>query len=186
MLYVRKTKECRERKKKTFVLSSSLRILQTPFSSLRAPDLFLLLGDPGLLFNLPGNWLSHRSSQQVPRLFPDLLALAAIALFTWGASQLILIPVEIWKPLPEGNPSLASRQNHLRSLEKYWYTGPITDWLIKIPQKFDNKPPPGDSIFSPGLKTEQFMTANCKSSPGIPKIWAPGTNQEVGGGGGVA
>ena len=39
-----KTKEYRE-KKKMFVLSSSLRI----------PDPYFLLGDPGLLINLPRN-----------------------------------------------------------------------------------------------------------------------------------
>ena len=48
--YIILTKECR---KKMFVLSSSLRI----------PDSFLLLGDPGLL-NLPRNWLSQFSSVQ--------------------------------------------------------------------------------------------------------------------------
>ena len=32
---------------------------QTPFSFCRAPDPFLLLGDPGLLINLPGNGLSQ-------------------------------------------------------------------------------------------------------------------------------
>ena len=43
---------------KMFVLSSSLKF-QTPISSSRAPDPFLFLGDPGLLLNLPRNWLSH-------------------------------------------------------------------------------------------------------------------------------
>ena len=43
-----KTKECRG-EKKVFVLSSSLRI----------PDPSLLLGDPGLLINLPRNWYSQ-------------------------------------------------------------------------------------------------------------------------------
>ena len=33
--------------------------LQTPISTLRAPDPFLLLGDPGLLINLPRNLLSQ-------------------------------------------------------------------------------------------------------------------------------
>ena len=33
--------------------------LLTPMSSLRDPDPSLLLGDPGLLINLPRNWLSH-------------------------------------------------------------------------------------------------------------------------------
>ena len=32
---------------------------QTPISSSRAPDPFLLLRNPGLLINLPGDWLSH-------------------------------------------------------------------------------------------------------------------------------
>ena len=32
---------------------------QTPFFFFRAPDPFLLLGDPGLLSNLPRNWLSQ-------------------------------------------------------------------------------------------------------------------------------
>ena len=43
MMYVTKTKECRE--KKMFVLSSSLRI----------PGPYLLLRDPKLLINLPRN-----------------------------------------------------------------------------------------------------------------------------------
>ena len=50
MFCVTKTKECRGGKKKMFVLSSSLRI----------PDPFLLLRDPGLI-SLPRNWLSHLS-----------------------------------------------------------------------------------------------------------------------------
>ena len=33
--------------------------LQTPVSSLKAPDPFLLLRDPGLLINLPRNWFSQ-------------------------------------------------------------------------------------------------------------------------------
>ena len=41
-------------KKKKFVL----------FSSLRTPDPFLLLGDPRLLFSLPGNWLSRVTKSQ--------------------------------------------------------------------------------------------------------------------------
>ena len=32
---------------------------QTPISTSRAPDPFLLLGDPELLINPPRNWLSH-------------------------------------------------------------------------------------------------------------------------------
>ena len=55
--------------------------------------------------------------------------------------------------------------------------------IDKNPQKFDNKPPPGDSSFPLGLKMRQFMIGNCKSSPGIPDILAPGTNQEGGRGG---
>ena len=52
-------------RKKKFVFSSSL----------RAPDPFLLLRDPGLLINLPGNWLFQylswvmRAGGQWPRLW---------------------------------------------------------------------------------------------------------------------
>ena len=48
--------------KKTFVLFSSWGF-QTPISSSRAPDPFLLLGYPGLL-KLPRNWLSHLVGQR--------------------------------------------------------------------------------------------------------------------------
>ena len=36
--------------------------VQTRISSSRAPDHFPLLGDPGLLINLPRNWFSHSPS----------------------------------------------------------------------------------------------------------------------------
>ena len=55
-----KTKECRgEKRGLSFPPPWEF---QTPISSLRAPDLFLLLRDPGLLVNLPRNWLSHIKS----------------------------------------------------------------------------------------------------------------------------
>ena len=53
MFYVTKTKECREEKKK-FVFSP-------PWEP---PDSSLLLGDPGLLINLPRNWLSQNLKSQ--------------------------------------------------------------------------------------------------------------------------
>ena len=55
--------ECRGRKK--FVLFSSLRI-PDPCLCFKTPDPFLLLGDPGLLINLPRNWLSHHLFQNFP------------------------------------------------------------------------------------------------------------------------
>ena len=57
MFYVTKTKECREKKiHLSFPLPWEF---QTPISSLRVLDPSLLLRDPGLLVNLPRNWLSH-------------------------------------------------------------------------------------------------------------------------------
>ena len=49
-----KTKQCRKEH-----LSFPPWEPQTPFSFSRAPDPFLLLRNPGLLINLPRNWLSH-------------------------------------------------------------------------------------------------------------------------------
>ena len=46
---------------------SSLWEFQTSTSSLRAPDPFLLLGDPGLLINLPRNW--HSQNENDSRYF---------------------------------------------------------------------------------------------------------------------
>ena len=48
-----KTKECRGKKRCLFFPSWES---QTPFSSSEAPDPSVLLGDPGLLINLPRNW----------------------------------------------------------------------------------------------------------------------------------
>ena len=56
--YIILTKECRK-KSLSFPLSWEF---QTPISFLRAPDPFLLLGDPGLLIDLPRNWLFHPPS----------------------------------------------------------------------------------------------------------------------------
>ena len=39
---------------------------QTPISSLKAPDPSLLLRDPGILINLPRNWLSHSCVSSIP------------------------------------------------------------------------------------------------------------------------
>ena len=46
------------KKKKKILCFSPPWELQTTISSLRTPDPFLLLGDPGFLINLPKNWLS--------------------------------------------------------------------------------------------------------------------------------
>ena len=54
-----------------YVIISSRRKEKTSvlFSSLRTPDLSLLLWDPGLLINLPRNWLSHQKlGMQLPRI----------------------------------------------------------------------------------------------------------------------
>ena len=45
---------------------------QTPFSFCRAPDPFLLLGDPGLLINLPRNRLSHPNISITPQKFSSV------------------------------------------------------------------------------------------------------------------
>ena len=162
----------------TFVLSSSLRILQTPFSSLRAPDPFLLLGDPGLLINLLGiDSLTGQASRLPgssqtcwpwrPSLFSQLIFHSS-----WN-----LKTTAWWEPKP-GFMSKSSEELRKILLHRSYYR-----LIDKNPQKFDNKPPPGDSSFPLGLKMRQFMIGNCKSSPGIPNILAPGTNQEGGRGG---
>ena len=49
-LTVERSDQTQQKKKKKFVL----------FSSLRASDPFLLVGNPGLLISLPSNWLCHQ------------------------------------------------------------------------------------------------------------------------------
>ena len=73
-----KTKEWRE--KKRCLSFPPPWEFQTPVSTLRASDPFLLLGDPGLLINLPRNWLTSGGDGIPAELFQTLKYDAVIVL----------------------------------------------------------------------------------------------------------
>ena len=60
-LYWTQLKECRQKKSLSFPPPWEF---QTRICTSRASDPFLLLGDPGLLINLPRNWLSQFQMQK--------------------------------------------------------------------------------------------------------------------------
>ena len=87
---------------------------QNPIPSLRASDTFLLLGDPGLLINLPRNWLSHLLL--LPSIFPSKRVFSDVTnTLNWCHCN---VPVS----LPQWFPDPDSTKSHLLLLI-HWHRG---------------------------------------------------------------
>ena len=117
-----KTKECRGKKQRSLSFPPPWES-QIPISSLKAPDFFLLLGDPGDLINLPTNWLSQNYGLifdlENRLLGPDYLQ---YFLYSFDFEMLLVMPCYPGKPVLQGM--------HNPSRSKQYKNGSWVPWLM--------------------------------------------------------
>ena len=141
--YIILTKEC----KKQLLSFPPPWEFQTPISSLRAPDPYLLLEDPVLLLNLPRNLLCQFSSVQLlshVRLFATPWTAAYQASLSITNSQSLPMNIHGWFPLgwsslislqSKGLSSLlrhhSSKASILRHQSFWWSSSHICTWVLE-------------------------------------------------------
>ena len=125
-----------------FVLYSSLRI-PDPMSSLRAPNTFLLLGDPGLLINLPRNWFSQENK--------GICSYLKIQMFKLDLEKAEEPEIKLPTPL-DHRKSKRVPEKHLLLL--YWLCQ--SPWLCGSQQTLENSERDGNTR-PPDLPSEKTM-----------------------------
>ena len=135
MFYVTKTKECRGKKQRSLSFSP-LWESQIPISSLKAPDIFLLLGDPGVLINLPTHWLSQHYGLifdlESRLLGPDYLQ---YFLYSFDFEMLLVMACYPGKPVPQGMHNTSRSKQYKNGSWVPWLTG-MSNTKISIQHNF--------------------------------------------------